>query len=154
MKYNDLIEEVEAETGKPITKMKQNFALHSMIKPDNNSESARAAGYEGNRADQRGYELANDSQVQILMEKLKKEIGDTNNINIKELVTQTLVNEVLTADAPRDRINAAVNLGKTEGMFKDVIETRDITRPEGDFLDEVEREFGKEARENAERKLH
>ena len=61
---------------------------------------------------------------------------------------------MLTADAPRDRINAAVNLGKTEGMFKDVIETRDITRPEGDFLDEVEREFGKEARENAERKLH
>lgn len=154
MEYNDLIKEVEAETGKPITKMKQDFAIHSMIKPDNNSESARVAGYEGKRADQRGYELANDSQVQLLMDKLKREIGDTNNIDIKELVTQTLVNEVLTADAPRDRINAAVNLGKTEGMFKDVIETKDITRPEGDFLDEVEKEFGKEARENVERKLH
>jgi len=150
--YSEIIEEVESESGKKPTKQKIDFALHHFTNPDNKSESARVSGYEGENANQRGNQLANDSQVQLLIEKLKVEVGDPDDVEIETLVTQVLVNEMISAEASRDRINAAEKLGKIYGMFKDVIVTQD-TRTNEQMLDDIEKCFGIVARRNAEKKL-
>ena len=154
MKYKNIIKEVEVETGKKVTQQKADFAVNSLVSLGNNAKAARDSGYEGDNSDVRGHQLSNDPQVQLLVEKLKHEVGDVNDIDVKELVTQTLINEMMTADAPRDRINAAVNLGKTEGMFKDVQEyTNSDTRSTEQMLDDIEKRFGIVARKNAENQL-
>jgi len=150
--YTEIIKEVEQETGEKVTKQKADFALHHFTNPDNQSESARESGYKGEHAGTRGNQLANDSKVKALIEKLKAEIGDPNDVEIEALVTQTLVNEMLTAEASRDRINAAEKLGKIYGMFKDVVEHID-TRTNEQMLTDIEKTFGIVARRNAEKQL-
>jgi len=150
--YSDIIDEVEQETGEKVTKQKKDFALSSVIKGDNNAQAARDAGYTGDRADQRGYSLSQDSVVQALIEKLKVEVGDPDDVEIETLVTQVLVNEMMIAEASRDRINAAEKLGKIYGMFKDVVVTQD-TRTTEQMLTDIEKTFGIVARRNAEKQL-
>jgi len=151
--YSDIIDEVEKESEDKVTRRKVDFALSSVTQPDqSNAQAARDAGYTGNHAKQRGYELANDSQVQALIQKLKVEVGDPDDVEIEMLVTQVLVNEMMSAEASRDRINAAEKLGKIYGMFKDVVEHID-TRTNEQMLTDIEKTFGIVARRNAEKQL-
>jgi len=150
--YSEIIKEVEQVTGKKVTKQKADFAVNSLITPDNNAKAARDSGYEGKNSHVRGHELANDSQVQLLIEKLKVEVGDPDDVEIETLVTQVLLNEMLTADASRDRINAAEKLGKSRGMFKDIIELPD-KRSNAQMFTDIEKTFGIIARRNAEKQL-
>ena len=149
----EIVKKTESELGKPITQRKIDFAVSSTLtNPDNNAQAARDAGYEGEHANQAGHELANDSEVQLIISKIEAEIGDINDIDIENLVKQTLLKEMLTAEASRDRINAAEKLGKTKGMFRDVIEQPD-TRTNAQMLDDIEEKFGEVARKRAEKML-
>jgi len=152
--YKDICERIEKRHGK-ITPLKKRFAYEYLSCTGNQTKAALniGAGKDRRNAQVRGSQMANDPKVKALIDELQAEALDISSVT-PEIVVKALLREARDADHSRDRREAWHLVGKHLGMFKDVIETKDITRPEGDFLDEVEREFGKEARENAERKLH
>ena len=129
------------------------FALHVVTNPgDSNAEHARAAGVPEGSARQRGYEMANRPEIQAKIEALREKIGDINKIDIEALVKNTLVDQTMNASSDRDKQNAAHLLGKTKGMFRDVVDTTTHT-PDDELLDRIEKEFGLEARKKAEAEL-
>ena len=148
--FPDICEEVERKTGKKLSQRKRTFALHCVTNLGNKAKAAREAGYSHKRARQQGYEMAQDPDIQVLIEELSKFSVDDIT---EETIKQGILKEALTADASRDRHNAWVSLGKNKSMFKDVLENTSDTRTTKQMLDGIEKQFGVEARKNAEIKL-
>ena len=148
--FPDICEEVEQKTGKIISQRKRTFALHYVTSLGNQAEAARKAGYSHKRARQQGYEMAKDPEIQALIEELSKLCVDDIT---EETIKQGILKEALTADASRDRHNAWVSLGKNKSMFKDVLESTSDNRTREQTLDDIEKNFGTEARRRAEREL-
>lgn len=131
------------------------FALHVVTHPeDSAAEAARQAGAPDHSARQRAYELNQRPAVQQAIQALKEKIGSMDKIDVEELVNHSLV-DILTNEEThaRDKLNAAQLLGKTKAMFTDKVEqtTKDMTDEE--LLNEIEKVYGKEARNKAAKDL-
>ncbi len=127
------------------------FVLHSVTHPkDSSAEAARQAGITPESARTRAYEMNQKPEIQQAIAELREKIGD--GIDVKQLVTDTLTNVAMNG-ADRDKVNAAVHLGKTQAMFTDVVETTKKDYDDQKLLDEIEEKFGKEARDKAAEEL-
>lgn len=140
---------VEERIGKKISPQKREFTLLYFTK-GNKAQAARDIGIKETSAKQRGYQMANDDDVKTLLEELESIDMDMSEVT-EDTIKKGILKEAVGADASRDRLNAWQMLGKTKGMFVDVQENRNPERDLDDkkLLDEIEQEFGKEARNKA-----
>ena len=145
MKETNIINNIEAETGREYTDKEKVYALH-YVTSGNKAESARQAGYSDVTARQRGHELSLDPDIQLLVDGLKKY---QSSVITEDFIKAGLLKEALTADQSRDRREALHLLAKNKGMMKDVVEQTTITKDDETLLDEIEKRFGNEARDKA-----
>ena len=139
--------EIEQGVGGKISERKRQFALLKMTNPGkSNTQLAKDVGANPATAKQTGYQLANDPKVLALQEKLEAVMDfpiDENNLTV-DLITKGLAKEAIEADNSRDRREAFHLLGKSKGMFKEVIEHRDL-RADEEFLQDMKDQLGPEA---------
>jgi len=141
---NKLAAEIEQETGKKVSKTKRDFALQKAMNPGKtNTQIARdVANYA--EPNKEGYKLANKPEVVALTERIKEVIefpvGEDNLT--ADMVTKGLAKEAFEASHSRDRREAFHLLGKSRGMFRDVVEIKPVMS-DADFLKKVEKDLGK-----------
>lgn len=125
------------------------FVLNTVKYPQNSAtENAKLAGAPEASAGQRANEMKKKPEVQKAIDELKEKVGSVDDIDVKDFVKTTLFNEAVNADNSRDKREAAHLLGKTEGMFRDVVEKKD-NEDTSSLLDRIEKQLGKEARDKA-----
>ena len=142
---DNIINEIEQDSGKEYSDKQKVYALN-YVKSGNKTESARQAGYSNNSAYQRGHEMSLDPDIQLLVDELKKYQA---SVITEDFIKAGLLKEALTADQSRDRREALHLLAKNKGMMKDVVEQTTITKDDATLLDEIEKRFGREARDKA-----
>jgi len=151
--YPEICKTVELKIGKKISKRKKKFALLLFTNLGNKAKAARDSGTCETSAKQRGYFMANEEDVQALLEELESIDLDMDNVT-EETIKKGILREALTATNSRDIREAWHLLGKNKGMFRDVHENIDKTQlSDDDLLDNIEKSFGKEARDKAEQGL-
>jgi hypothetical protein len=139
--HSEILERVEAK-GITLSERKARFALHFAAN-ENKAAAARAAGYEGAHSRQCGQNLFHDPEVQKAIAEMQKYI----QVEITEdFIKCGLTKEALEAASSRDRREAFHLLGKTKGMFRDVVDTTIHSGPH-EYLQEVEAVLGKEVRD-------
>ena len=114
-----IIKDLEAETGAEFGDREKAFALHLATDPSNAAAAARKAGVPESYARQEAYKMANDPNIQRLIDEVSK--CKTDQID-DAWIKSGLLKEAVLADTSRDRREALHLLGKTKGLFKDVIE--------------------------------
>ena len=140
---NKLTSEVEKDMGK-ISQVKRDFAVEKVVSPGkSNSQIAREVGTY-TQPDKMGWQLSNDPKVLALTEKIKEvvefPVGE-DNLTV-DMVTKGLAKEAFEASNSRDRREAFHLLGKSRGMFRDVVEIKPVMS-DADFLKKVEKDLGK-----------
>ena len=73
------------------------------------------------------YRLLDNVRFRQAYDEVKEEI-DVKKLNIGKKVILKLFDKMNKATKDSDQINAAVWLGKTEALFKEVLETKDLTK--------------------------
>lgn len=144
-KLSKIIKDIEDETGTQYSTRERTFAL-AVVSGENRADAARKAGVPDGSASQRGYEMGNDPEIQRLIDEVSKFKTDQIDDN---WIKSGLLKEAVQADTSRDRREALHLLGKTKGLFKDVIEqtTHDVTDDE--LIERIRSEFGNEAADKA-----
>lgn len=149
-KLASIINEVEAEQDKPYTEREKSYALH-LATTGNQSEAAKAAGYGGEHVRQQGHKMSKDPRIQALVESVQQYSTD---IITDDFIKQGLLKEAMEADNSRDRREALHLIAKTRGMMRDVVEQTNVTKlTDEEYLDKVEQQLGKEARQRAAEEL-
>lgn len=144
-----IINGVEEKTGEEFTQQEKTFALN-LVKTGNKSEAARLSGTPAGSAGQRGYEMANDPAVAVLIAELSKYSA---SLISEDMIKSGILKEALSADNSRDRREAFHLLGKTKGLFKDVVEQTVTNKPDDELIAALEKEFGPEAADKARAEL-
>ena len=144
---DELAAEVEKEQGgKKVSQVKRDFAVLKVMSPGkSNTQIAREVGTYAQPA-KMGHQLARDPSVNALQEKLEAVMDfpiDENNLTT-DMITKGLAKEAIEADNSRDRREAFHLLGKSKGMFKEIIEHRDL-RADEEFLQDMKDQLGPEA---------
>lgn len=146
----NVINDLEKENGESYSAKQKTFALH-LATTGNQAEAAREAGLgKPENARQNGHKMISDPKIQDLVDEIQK----YQTVEITEdFIKKGLIKEALEAAASRDRQNALIALGKTKGikMFTDVVEQ--VTRTNAEILEDIEKEFGKEAADKAKGEL-
>jgi phage terminase small subunit len=121
-----------------LSETKAAFALH-LATTGNKAAAARAAGYEGEHARQRGHRMALDPEVQEAVAKIQ----EFTAVEITEdFIKSALMREALQAGGSRDRREALHLLGKTKGMFKDVVEQTNMSGDLTTLIQEARKTLG------------
>ena len=144
----EILSGAEDEIGRELSGKEQTFAL-TVVNGETNSEAARQAGCPDRSAGARGYEMSNDPAIQRAIEEAEKyaQIPLT-----EDFIKHSLMKEAVTAASSRDRQSALGLLGKTKGMFRDVLDTH-THQSNDDFLEMIEKEWGKDWRDKMESEL-
>jgi hypothetical protein len=144
-----LASEVEQEQGGKISQVKRDFAVKKVTNPGlSNAQIAReVANYA--QPGKMGHQLAHDPKVLALQAKIEEYIHEVyqcgSSIEIDEaFIKNGLLREAVTANHSRDRRGALELLGKAEGIFKEVVEHRDLSADD-EFLQNIKETFGEEA---------
>ena len=140
----NIIKDLEAQNGQEFSDKDKAYAL-TLVKTDNQSEAARAAGASPQRAGQTGREMAMRPEIQSLVTAIR---DYSTSILSEEFVKAGLLKEALTAKDSRDRREALHLLGKTSGMFKDTVENVARSSDE-ELLEAIRKEFGEDAANKA-----
>jgi len=144
MDIQDIADDVSKDIGKKISPKKRDFALLKAIEPDmTNTDIARQIA-DTKHPTQDGYKLANDAQVQALVEKYQEVMQFSRFKVDPEFIKAGWMREVLEAQDSRDRRGALDSLAKSEGMFKEIVEHH-IFESDQEFLKKLEKAFGSEA---------
>ena len=142
------IKVLEENTGHEYTEPEIVYAQH-LAATGNQALAAREAGSTAISAGSTGRKLALRPEIQALVDTVREFQAEAMDA---DTIRAAVAKEALTAEASRDRLNALTLLGKDKGMFKDGIDLT-VRRPDNNLLDDIEGQFGQEAREKAEREL-
>ena len=148
---DDIAKEIEQEQGGKVTQRKRQFALLKVTQPGkSNAQLAKDMGTNPSTAKQAGYQLAHDPKVKALQEKIEAVMNfPINEENLTtDMIAKGLAKEAFEASNSRDRREAYHLLGKSKGMFKEVIEHRDL-RADEEFLQELADQLGPDAARKA-----
>ena len=149
MNIPSVIKDLENRNGHDYSEREKVYAL-TLVNTDNQSEAARQAGSSHQRAGQTGSEMAKDPRIQELVEAIKSYSTD---VITDDFIKAGILKEALEADNSRDRREALHLLGKTKGLFRDVIDQRITDKPDTDLVEDIRRELGEEAGERARKEL-
>jgi hypothetical protein len=112
---------------------------------------SEATGYDGDYASQQATQyLQSRPEIRALVDEIRA--YDASLIT-DDLLRGATLKEMLHAEHSRDRQSAARTLMQTRGMLRDVIEHTTHEMSDTEYLDRLEREFGKEARDRAAEEL-
>ncbi len=132
----------------------QKFVLNLVQDDSNASQAARDAGFPETSAGQRASEMQKKPEVQQAIAALKEKVGDPDDVDITEFVKTSLLDMASSDEvADRDKLNAIQMLGKTQAMFTDKVEQTTKDMSDEELLEEIEKTYGKEARNKAAKDL-
>lgn len=138
MEHNELIDNLSDRRKTFVT------VLHET---GNITEAGRQAGY----AQPNASRLSKEPEIVAALHALEQYAPEGLS---EDQIRQGIAKEALFADTSRDRLTALQLAAKTKGMLRDVVEETRINRTQDEFLDEIEKTFGKEARIKAESELN
>jgi phage terminase small subunit len=145
----NVINELEEATDKQYSEKEKRFAVN-LVKTQNKTQAAKEAGCAEGSAGRRGYEMANDPDIQRLINEIEKY---STEIISEDFIKKGILKESLNADSSKDRLQALQLLGKTKAMFTDVVEQTNHDKTDEEIIEDIRREFGEEAAEKAKEAL-